>query len=166
VSSGTIPGKESGKRRCKRETVIDSTRQEYERLTRPLYTYAEADRIAEVTRATSSRWLKGYVSQDEEGAQMWRPPITPIARSEEAVSFIDLIEVIAIGKLRERRLSMPKIRTLVQYCREMLDRPRPLATERFKTDGRDIFIEAGQGRLLEVGQGGGSKSGTKFWTRS
>jgi uncharacterized protein (DUF433 family) len=137
--------------------VIDSTRQDYERLTRSLYTYADADRIAGVTRGTSSRWLKGYMSQDEEGAQTRRPPITPTARSEEAVSFIDLIEVIAIGRLRERGLSMPKIRGLVRYCQEMLRMRRPLATERFKTDGRDIFIEAGQGRLLDVGRGGGQQ---------
>lgn len=137
--------------------MIDSTRQDYERLTRPLYTYADADRIAGVKRGTSSRWLKGYASRDEEGAQMRRPPITPGARSEEAVSFLDLIEVIAIGRLRERELSMPKIRGLVRYCREILHMRRPLATERFKTDGRDIFIEAGQGRLLDVGRGGGQQ---------
>ena len=31
-----------------------------ERLMRPLYGFAEADRLAGVTRGTSRRWLKGY----------------------------------------------------------------------------------------------------------
>ena len=57
--------------------MLGLTDHDYERLTRPLYTYAEADRLAEVTRGTSSRWLKGYRSQDELGTPMWYSPITP-----------------------------------------------------------------------------------------
>ena len=42
--------------------MLGLTDHDYERLTRPLYTYAEAERLAGVTRGTSSRWLKGYRS--------------------------------------------------------------------------------------------------------
>lgn len=137
--------------------MIDLTDYDYERLTRPLYGYAEADRLAGVTPGTSSRWLKGYVYRDERGANTRQPPVTPTDGWQEAVSFTDLIEVVAIGKLREHNLSLPKIHELVRYCREVLKKPRPLVTETFRTDGREIFIEAGEGRLLEVGKRGGQQ---------
>lgn len=81
-------------------------------------------------------------------------------RSREAVSFVDLIEVIAIGRLRDQELSMSRIRQFVRYCQRALETPRPLATGTFKTDGRDIFIvEGDEGRLLDVGQ----RSGQQVW---
>jgi|SRR5215216_3158155 len=126
------------------------TNYDYERLMRPLYSYAEADRLAWATRGTASRWLKGYVSQDEWGVQTWQPPVTPGTGERGAVSFLDLIEVVAIGKLRAENVSLPKIRQFVKDCKEVLGLPRPLVTEVFRTDGREIFIAEGD-FLLEVG---------------
>jgi uncharacterized protein (DUF433 family) len=121
---------------------------------RPLYSYAEADRLAGATRGTARRWLKGYVSQDEWGVQTWQPPVTPGARQqEEAVSFLDLIEIVAMGRLRQVKVSLPRIREFVRRCQEVLQLRRPLVTETFKTDGREIFIAEGD-LLLEVGQRG------------
>ncbi len=137
--------------------MIGFTQRDHERLVRPLYSYAEADRLAGTTRGTSSRWLKGYPSQDRWGISTRQPPVTPTPRSREAVSFIDLIEVVAIGKLREQGLSMSRIRRFVEYCQKALNKKRPLATETFKTDGRDVFIETGGGHLLDVGERGGQQ---------
>jgi uncharacterized protein (DUF433 family) len=136
------------------------TSHDYERLTRPLYSYAEADRLAGATRGTASRWLKGYVARDEWGDIRTRqPPVTPGNRLAEAVSFIDLIEVVAIGRLRNEGVSLPKIRQFVADCQEALTIPRPLVTESFRTDGRAIFIMQGEGLLLEVG----GRSAQQVW---
>jgi hypothetical protein len=57
--------------------------QGYERLMRPLYSFAESDRLAGVTRGTSRRWLKGY-TQPRRGRGR---PTLPDAR--RGVIFID-----------------------------------------------------------------------------
>lgn len=140
--------------------MIGSVSHERERITRPLYSFAEADRLARVTHGTSSRWLKGYhywyshsphhrlFSIEERRVS---PPITPSSDAREGVSFVDLMEVAAIGKLREKGFSLRRIRQINEYCRIMLKEPRPLVTETFKVMGRDIFVEASHGVLLNVG---------------
>jgi hypothetical protein len=40
--------------------MIDSVDYDYGLFARPLYSYAEADRLGEVSRGTSNRWVKGY----------------------------------------------------------------------------------------------------------
>jgi uncharacterized protein (DUF433 family) len=131
--------------------------QAYERLMRPLYSYTESDRLAGVTRGTSRRWLKGYRYwyADERRSAL---PITPERDQPDAVSFIDLVEVIAIGKLRQRGFSLRRIRQINEYCQLALNRDRPLVTETFKTDGREVFVKAQGGFLLDVLHGRGTQA--------
>ena len=138
--------------------MIGYQNQVYERLVRPLYSFAEADRLAGVTRGTSGRWLKGYrYSYTDE--RRTAPPITPDNEGRDAVSFIDLVEVIAIGKLRQRGFSLRRIRQVNEYCQLALNSERPLVTETFKTDGREVFVKAQDGFLLDVLHG----QGTQAW---
>jgi uncharacterized protein (DUF433 family) len=130
-------------------------------LSRPLYSYAESDYLARVSRGTSRRWLSGYTYQVN-GAAVQRPPITPgldTGGEEPGVSFLDLIDVVAIGRLKAAGFSLPLIRRIVQNCQEMLRAHRPLATLRFKAGGREIFVHLGD-TLLEVGR----KKGLQAWT--
>lgn len=130
--------------------------------TRPLYSYAEADRLAKVSRGTSKRWAKGYWYRDEWGQRVSQPPITAgtEADPEVGISFLDLIGIKAIDGLRRLRFSTQRIREVVRYCQEELRVSYPLATETFKTDRRRIYIEAGDGRLLEVL---GGQRGMQAW---
>jgi uncharacterized protein (DUF433 family) len=125
---------------------------------RPLYSYAEADSIADVSRGTAKRWLSGYSYRSLAGVPQTQEPVTPGRQDEGAVSFEDLIEVIAIGRLREIGLSLGRIRDMVRTCRDFLSEPRPLTTLRFKTDGREIFVEQGP-TLLELGR----RKGQQAW---
>ena len=111
-----------------------------QRVARPLYSYADVDRLAEVSRGTAKRWLKGYAYKTSEGEVVNRPPVTTGVRRDEAVSFIDLIEVVAIGSLKKLGLTVAEIRKIVAECQQDLDSPRPLTSLKFKTDGRDIFV--------------------------
>jgi uncharacterized protein (DUF433 family) len=123
----------------------------YDRLNRALYSFAEADRLAGVTPGTSRRWLKGYHYWYSPEERRKSPPITPHSESKEGVSFIDLVEVIVAGRLRDRDFSLKRIRQINEYCQLALSKPRPLVTETFKTSGRDVFIMAGRsGYLLNV----------------
>ena len=132
--------------------MTTTDRQSYvlDRLNRPLYSFAEADQLAGVTRGTASRWLKGYQYWYSPTELRMLPPMTPGPEPKEGASFIDLVEVIAIGRLREKGFSLRRIRQINEYCRLALQKLRPLVTETFKTSGRDVFVMASSGYLLNV----------------
>ncbi len=127
-----------------------------------MYSYADADRIAGVTRGTAKRWIRGY-SYLSNGARVSAAPVTPgiDQRDEPGVSFFDLIEVAAIGRLKDVGWSLRTIRRAVESCQVMFDLSRPLVTERFKTDGREFFVLKGDA-LVEVGIG--RRKGERAWT--
>lgn len=135
---------------------------EHEAIRRPLYSFAEVDRLAWVTPGTSRRWLSeaGYHYWYSSEERRTLPPITPKPwRSPpEAASFTDLMEVAAIGKLKEKGFGLRRVRQINEYCRLYLGRDRPLVTETFKVEGRDIFIEASHGVLLNVGYEAGMQA--------
>ena len=122
-----------------------------EKLTAPRYTYTEADRLAGVTPGTSRRWLAGYVYRDADGQQVTALPVTAKHARADAVSFLDVVEVVAIGGLKEAGFSTRAVRRIVQNCQEILDVPRPLTSLTFKVGGREVFVEQGD-VLVEVGR--------------
>ncbi len=141
------------------EAVIEYRGYEYEALTRPLYSFAEADRLAGMTRGTSSRWLKGYKYWYAPEERRAMPPLTAGQEPHGAVSFVDLVEVVAAGRLRQKGFSLRRIRQINEYCQLALKMDRPLVTETFKTNGRDVFVKAESGFLLDVLH----QRGTQAW---
>lgn len=131
------------------------------RLAQPRYSYAEADRMAGVTRGTTKRWIRGYVASSE-GQRTFYPAVTLRGEGGVAhgVSFLDLIEVAAIGRLKGLGWSLPRIRGIVANTRRILEVPRPLVTERFRTDGREVFVD--QGHVL-VDVGVSRRQGQEAW---
>jgi len=127
---------------------------EHPSVKRPLYSFAEADRIVRVTPGTARRWLKGYhFWYDDKRHEM--PPITPDLGEQYAVSFVDLMEVAAISKLRQKGFSFKRVRQINAYCRVYLHEPRPLVTQKFKVAGQDIFLAADFDVLVDVGREAG-----------
>jgi len=114
--------------------------EQYSDLVRGLYSYAEADRIAGVSRGTSKRWLEGYRYRRARGVTH-RPPVSDVAgqHGPGAVSFLDLVEVVMISGLR-RWFSPHVIRQIVEDCEQVLGTRYPLASHRFETDGREIYL--------------------------
>lgn len=124
-------------------------------VSRPLYSFAEADRIAKVSPSTSRRWLKGYhFWYGEERHEM--QPVTPTYGERDAVTFVDLIEVAIVGKLRKRGVSLKRIRETNAFCRVYLREPRPLVTQKFKVAGKDIFLDTDFDVLVDVGRSAGA----------
>ncbi|MCC6381642.1 MAG: DUF433 domain-containing protein [Dehalococcoidia bacterium] len=110
-------------------------------LTTPLYSYAEADRLARATRGTARRWLEGYSYRKKDGARIPLPPVTPRRpESREAVSFLDLIDIFAIARLREIGFTVQRIRQIVVAARERFGVDHPFSSLEFKADGRQAFI--------------------------
>ncbi len=58
------------------------------------------------------------------------------------ISFLDLIEVRVVSSLRRNGISLQAIRFAIQYAQEKFNIDRPLATLSFKTDGKEILINA------------------------
>ncbi|HEY6751135.1 MAG TPA: DUF433 domain-containing protein [Rubrobacteraceae bacterium] len=142
--------------------MVNTLDHNHDLFTRPLYSYAEADRLAGVPRGTSNRWVKGYKYRNDWGERVTQPPMTagPEDKTEGGVSFFDLVSIKAIDSLRELGFSTRKIREVVRYCREELRVAYPFATERFKTDRRRIYMRAGDGHLWEVL---GGQKGAQAW---
>lgn len=139
------------------DMTVSSVSYKHPSVTRPLYSFAEADRIAGVTTNTSRRWLKGY-SFWYEGQHHTMPPVTQTPETRDAVTFVDLMEVAMIGKLRKKGFSFKRIRKINATAHFYLRTDRPLVTERFKVKGRDIFINDGFGILVDVGYGAGMQA--------
>ena len=105
-----------------------------EALAAPRYGFAEAARLAHVRPATARRWIAGY-SHRVEGGERGAPP------AEGPASFADLVEVAAIRGLLDLGLSIRGIRAIVETCRDRFQSERPLLSYRFRTDGRDAFVQ-------------------------
>jgi uncharacterized protein (DUF433 family) len=120
-------------------------------LTQPYYTFSEADYLAGVARGTARRWIIGYRYRGRDGDAVQRPPGTPRTGDERSssVSWVDLVEIVAIGLLKEKGFSLRRIRDIVQLCQDTLGEHHPLAMRKFKTDGRAIFLSLGD-HLLDV----------------
>ncbi len=142
--------------------MIGSVDHDYELFARPLYTYAEADRLAGVSRGTSSRWVKGYQYWNPYGERVAQSSMTarPEEEPEQGVSFFDLISIKAIDGLREMGLSTRKIRDAIRYCQDELQMNYPFATQTFKADKQRIYVSAGEGHLWEVL---GGQQGAQAW---
>jgi uncharacterized protein (DUF433 family) len=135
-----------------RESALNmAVHPDIERLTSPRYTYAEADRLAGVSRGTARRWLTGYSYRDATGTPVELPPITPGGSEAGVVSFLDAVELVAIGGLKKAGFSTRAIRQIVRNCQEILGVQRPLTMLKFKTGGRDVFVDQGD-VLVEVGR--------------
>lgn len=128
-------------------------------LAAPRYHYAEADRLAGVSRGTSRRWLEGHTYRGSEGALMVRPLVMVREGTPRAVSFIDLVEIAAVGRLRERGFSLRQIREIAENCRTHLGVERPFPALRFKVAGGDAFVDHPE-NLPEMGR----RRGQLAWT--
>ena len=120
-------------------------------LDEPRYSYAEADRIAGMTHGTAKRWLKGYQSRAQDRSVVRRPPVPPAATVERGVSFLELIEVAAISRLRSLGLSLQEVRALVEVAASFFGNDRPLIALEFKVGGREVFVtDPAAGNLVEI----------------
>lgn len=122
----------------------------------PLYSFAEADHLANVPSRTSKRWLTGY-HYLREGERVTKPPVTIRDDVGEAASFLDLVEIVAIGGLKTLGFTLIDIRKIVDACQDLFQVERPLTTLELKIGGREVFVHAGEDQLIEVLKGRGRR---------
>lgn len=111
-----------------------------------VYSIREASKLTGVNAHTLRAWLfpeNSVLSSD------FHPH-----KDRFALSFLDLIDVAVVGKLRDRGLSLQQIRKVNTKLQEILDTPHPFSHSDLHTDGARVFLrtldEIGEEHLEEV----------------
>lgn len=103
-----------------------------------VYSIAEAARFAQIAPITARRWFMGR--QDSKSGPVLRPHYKPVGRSL-AVSFLDLVDLLVVGRFREKGVPLQTVRRVYRCLRDRLGQPHPFSHARLLTDGRSIFVE-------------------------
>jgi uncharacterized protein (DUF433 family) len=69
------------------------------------------------------------------------PVIQPADPKKRLLSFLNLVEAHVLDSIRDRNIGLPKIRKSLIYIQKTLKSKHPLAEHKFKTSGKDLFIE-------------------------
>ena len=114
------------------------------------YSPVEAGRLLDIPPATIRHWVFGY-SYDHHGPRrnqppLWRPQYGT-AMEEPLLGFRDLLEARIVRGLRRQNFPMQTIRRCLEVARELVNDEHPFSTRRFKTDGKTLFVEQGDGVL-------------------
>jgi uncharacterized protein (DUF433 family) len=110
----------------------------------PVYSTVEAARLVCVPPTSLRSWV---------GSDLIQMPRVS-GHSRPALSFSNLVEAHVLTAIRRRHLvPLERIRKALRFMRERLGVPRPLITEKFKTDGVDLFVEYA-GDLVNVSRSG------------
>lgn len=128
---------------------IAKPQNEYEIFGVGLYTAGDAARLLGGTYGIAStqsirRWLGGYKYRYRGNSRRAKPlwvPELPKIRGELGLGFRDLMELRFVASFREKGLSLQAIRLALKRACEIVGHDHPFATERFRTDGKDMFLE-------------------------
>jgi uncharacterized protein (DUF433 family) len=103
--------------------------------------------VRHVSRSTVARWLCGY-DFGEEGEGHSEPLWQPDYQNDDdliELSFRDLIELRFVKAFRDFGLALPTIRECYHRAAEEVHDDRPFSTQKFRTDGKTIFLEVTEG---------------------
>lgn len=108
----------------------------------PFYSLAEASTLAGVPLSTLRSWVLGRSFPGRGGPRRSQAIIRLPKGEPRFLTFTNLVEVHVLAAMRRKHaLALPVIRRAVNYVHNELEVEHPLATERFKTDGVDLFVE-------------------------
>ncbi len=127
------------------------------RFDRASYPLREASRLVGVPHTTVQRWLRiDRAAANVGGGALIQPTVDD---PSGALSFINLIEVLALGRIRAAGVSLQRARTALLYVQQELGTPHALASQRMLTDGVDLFWHFQQEQdaavhLVNISRGG------------
>ena len=101
-----------------------------------VYGIPEAARFADVPTRTARRWFVG----SQHTPALLRPSIPP-RDARHAISFLDLIDLLIVGRFRETGVSFQTIRRAYQILRRRFDTPHAFCHRSLFADGETILIE-------------------------
>lgn len=118
-----------------------------------IYTVPEASRLTGIPASKIRRWLAGYRYRaggaEHASAPLWTPEVPQLGSTIE-LGFRDLMELRFVDLFLEQGLSLQAIRRAIEKAVDLFGIERPLSTQRFRTDGRTIFLEIAEETEEEV----------------
>ncbi|MGH7289086.1 MAG: DUF433 domain-containing protein [Myxococcota bacterium] len=128
-------------------------------LIEPRYGFSEVSRILRTPRPTLRTWCLGW--KEARGRKAQPAVVVPDGDLTEpaCLSFFNLVEARFLAAYRGVGVPMQRVRPALEFVKERMGVPRPLLTQRFETDGRNLFIQWISERheakgLLDVSAGG------------
>jgi len=103
---------------------------------RPAYGMGQAARLLGVRRDTLRRWVDGY----ERKGVHYEPVIRAQRTGDDLVTWGEFVEAGYLYEYRKRRVSLQRLRPVVQRLREELGVRYPLATARPYLYGQDLVM--------------------------
>ncbi len=117
-----------------------------------VYTLPEVARYTELHPSRVRAWFKGHYDGLGKGP-VFKSDYRPID-STQAVSFLDLIDVLVAAQFRGFRVSMQRVRAAYTILQKRLETRHPFCHRDLYTDGKQIFIFAanqlGDATLTEI----------------
>lgn len=132
-------------------------------LNRPLYTVAEASRLAGLTPHRAARWLRGYrysyaVSTPERSRTGRKGPIVSRrGKADPYASFLELVDLLAVKELLTAGFTLQKLRKLLAEVEGISGQPH-FAHESFFRMGSALFLKTRElgGAIILLLSGGQS----------
>jgi uncharacterized protein (DUF433 family) len=120
----------------------------------PAYTLPTAARHVRVPAATLRYWVFGRTCLSA-GKVCHALPLIDIPKQKPRfLSFLHLVEAHVLASMRRKHeLPMHKVRKALAFVEKELKVKHPLATEDFRTDGVDLFVER-VGKVINVSSHG------------
>jgi uncharacterized protein (DUF433 family) len=114
------------------------------RVSRGLFTVADAAGWLGVPRSTLHCWVYGYERQLPGGAAVRGGPIVlslPARRGESAIPFLGLAEGMVLSAFRRSGVPLQRIRPALERLDEEMGLRHALASDRLATDGAEVLYD-------------------------
>jgi len=120
----------------------------------PAYPIGEAAQYLRIPVNTLRSWFRDHSYSTDRGKRSFTPLLElPDLRKGE-LSFTNLVEAHVLRAIRlDHRIRLDKVRIALEYINHELRMPHPLAWNKFKTDGVELFIEH-YGELIAASKAG------------
>ncbi|MCC5637348.1 DUF433 domain-containing protein [Nostoc sp. CHAB 5844] len=120
----------------------------------PTDSISDAARYLRIPAGTIRSWTVGRHYPISNGSNFFRPLIPIRHLKPRLLSFTNLVEVHILRAIRKHhQIELDKVRIALDFIEEQFQISHPLAGERFRTDGVDLFIER-YGSLVNVSKRG------------
>jgi len=120
----------------------------------PAYTIAEAAHYLQIPFPTLRSWVVGRAYPVKAGRKYFQPVIVLPERGSRLLSFVNVVEAHVLDAIRRKyKVPLQKVRIGVSYLQRHFGSKHPLAEEKMKTNGRDLFVRR-FGQLINVSQDG------------
>ncbi len=133
---------------------VRTIRQEEDPRDLPAYSVAEAAHYLNIAPSTLRSWVLGRPYPAGKGQAHFKPPIVIADPEQKLLSFVNLVEAHVLSAIRrEHEVVLQRVRQACNFLRRQFGSTHPLATQRFETDGRDLFVTR-LGQLITASQEG------------